>query len=170
MKKSGLDELAELKQQFLMYIGASNPTDIFLPYPQLGSTSAEASNYVAESIKSHSRHSSVDRDEINQRVMERMDSVLTSAKDTEKELDLHGLYGIDSYKFDFEFSYAVKFAELPLDYIVSSFNFSKQVSKDFEDPLTQFLWLFSDSFGEPEVEIPFDWESINKWWHQRQHE
>ena len=102
--------------------------------------------------------------------MERMESVMTSARDTEEELDLHRLYGIDSYNFDYEFSYAVKFAELPLGYIVSSFNFSKQVSEDFDDPLTQFLWLISDSFDEPEVEIPFDWESINKWWHERQHE
>ena len=170
MKKSELEELAKLAQQSLMYIEASNPTDIFLPCPYLISTSTEASNYVAESIKSHSRHSPVHRNEINLRVMERMESVMTSARDTEEELDLHRLYGIDSYNFDYEFSYAVKFAELPLGYIVSSFNFSKQVSEDFDDPLTQFLWLISDSFDEPEVEIPFDWESINKWWHERQHE
>ena len=166
MKKTELEELAKLAQQSLAYIDASKPVDLYVPCPHLISTSTEASTYVAESIKSHSKHSPVDRDEINRRVMERMESVVTSARDTEKELDLHRLYGIDSYDFDYEFSYAGKFAELTPDYIVSSFNFSMQVSEDFEDPITRFLWLFSNAFSVPEVEIPFDWESINKWWQE----
>ena len=61
-------------------------------------------------------------------------------------------------------------AELPLDYIVCSFNFSRQFSEDFEDPLHNFSGCSVIPLVNLRLKMPFDWESINKWWHERQYE
>ena len=162
--ESDLDHLSHLMQESLLYIQRSDPIEIFLPSEELFSTPEKASAYFYGSIKAHANSSPVnvrDLSELRNNISYRFidwDTATTAVL----------WHGIDSYDFEYVESYVQKFADLPLDYIWRSFPLSKAISEDFEDPLTEFLFMFQREFDAYDLESPFDWDLISLWWKNHQ--
>jgi hypothetical protein len=146
-----LIKLAKNQTLSLAFIGSANAVDIFMPSGDAIVTLQDADKYFFECVRRHAAGNPY---------LPEIEKALSRYEKGGDYSDEGYNDAMGEYVYEYDVAYLCKFAELPFEYVCSSF--SLPITKFGDDPLTDFFSLFDDLFGD--VNYVFDWEQISSWY------